>query len=359
MTDNNDETKPSISLATQEIHPEQNTSRREFLRRLATGGGLAIGAGGVIAYIVNQRNTTVVVLPNGEQVKVRSAEDGQDELANLVTRTVALERALSDSDAERRSLADQLAAAQAEIDTMSQQRDGLLSLVGLYEALEEIGLDGIIDAGLALLESPLEAARNLVGLLESGIAIGLGALADLAEAIPSPQEGLIWLKGEVSALLINLDALKDRIEDVIEPIEPFTTLVINFILDVLNKLPFGLGNPARGGLETIQSIVTGLPLLADGVTSDVLDPLDTMFSQDNRTNLTGTLINPLQDDLIDPAGNTVEALNTLDQTYQNELMAPVQSALGERAAIRTQIEEQRAQLRGVLLANRSGDQRKA
>jgi len=346
-----DDTQPSAAtIADQQEQFASATSRRAFLRRLAFGGGLALGAGGIAAYLVNQQRTTIVVLPNGDAVRV-PPDAGSGETTGLLAQLADLRTALADSDEERRDLAGQLAEAKAEIERLNEERDGLLSLMALYEALEETGLDDIIAGGLAALSGGLALARELVALLEPGVTKGLGLLRKLTEDFPGPQAGIIWLKGEVSALLLNLETLRVRVEDAIEPIESFVELIAAFILDVLRKLPFGLGNPARGGLETMQTIVTGLPPFADGITLDVLDPLDVWFGQDNQANLLGTLVKPLEDDLITPANGTIDSFNSFDERYQNDLVTPVEAALAERETIKAQIAEQRAQLSGRLLAH--------
>jgi hypothetical protein len=353
MSDQHD-TDPSITTqqqieqgADEEVVAE---SRRAFLRRLVLGGSLALGAGGFAAYLANQDRTTVVILPNGDAVSVPASTD-VSETFDLMAELASLRAALAESDEERRSLSSQLADAQAEINRLAGDREGLLSLVGLYEALEDIGLDNIVEAGFVALGVGMSGARALVALLEAGAQRGFDILQDLIEDFPSPQEGIVWLKGEVSALLVNLDNVADQIKEVIEPLEPFATLVVEFILDVLKKLPFGLGNPARGGLEAMQAVVTGLPVLADGIVADVLDPLETWFGQNQRTNLIGTLVGPIESDLINPANDTIEAVNALDTSYQNDLMSPAQTAIGERAAIRAQIDQQRAQLSDTALAS--------
>lgn len=353
MSDQHD-TDPSLSTQAQsepeEAEETTEESRRVFLRRLLVGGSLALGAGGFAAYLANQDRTTVLVLPNGDSVSVPVGGD-VGETFDLINELAALRTALAESDEERRSLSGQLADAQAEIDRLSTDRDGLLSLVELYEALEAIGLDDIVEAGFVGLTAGLSGARALVALLEAGATKGFGILQDLVEDFPTPQEGLIWLKGEVSALLVNLDNVASQIKEVIEPVESFATLVVEFILDVLRKLPFGLGNPARGGLEAMQAVITGLPTLASGIADDVLDPLAMWYGQNQQTNLIGTLVSPIESDLINPANDTVEAINALDASTQNDLVSPAQAAIDQRASLRAQISAQRAQLSEALLAS--------
>ena len=247
MSDKSD-TQPSLPKIDQDNAVA--ASRRTFLRRMAVGGGLALGVGGVAAYFVNQERTTVVILPNGDAVSVPVGTD-VDETLDLINQLAALKEALAESDQERRTLSEQLAAAQAEIEQLQEDHDGLLSLVGLYEALEEIGLDDILSTGFVAVGAGMATARGLIGLLETGITQGLSALEDFVESIPGPQAGLIWLKGELSALLINLQNLAERIEDVIEPIESFATLVTEFILDIHE----GNGNRLYATAQDIRPFV--------------------------------------------------------------------------------------------------------
>jgi len=92
----------------------------------------------------------------------------------------------------------------------------------------------------------------------------------------------------------------------------------------------------------MQTIIGGLPNLVTGVNDSVLDPLAEWFGQNVQTNLLGTLINPLLDDVFNPAGEVLAKLSDLDSSYQSELATPAQEALTARAAIREQITELQA-----------------
>jgi hypothetical protein len=326
---------------------EAGASRRVFLRRLVVGGSLALGAGGVVAYLVDRDNTTVMVLPNGDAVEVPTGTE-VDETMNLINELAALREELSASDAARRDAESQLSNAQAEIARLNDENSGLLSLVGLYEALEAIGLDDLVAVGFATIGAGMVAARQLISLLEKGVGKGITILDEFAEHFPTPQEGLVWLAGQLSALIINLQTLTARIEEAIEPIEDFAQEVAEFIVSVLRRLPFG--HSFAGGLETMQTIVGGLPTMVADIRTGVLDPLDEWFGQNNQTNLLGTLVNPMEEELIGPADDIVTSFGELDDSYQSDLLTPVQGALDERATIRQQIEAQRAQLSGVLMA---------
>lgn len=337
--------KPSETEEEEPIEPVDR-GRRWLLTRLALGGAAAFGLGGGAALLINTRRRTVIVLPNGEEIEVQG--DAAD-VADLAAQIDTLAERLGVISAERDRLSDDLAEAYEEIEALQTQlttvtadRDQAQQLNNLWAALDAVGLDDILAGALVTVEVAWLALSPLVEALRDGLARGRDVLQIVMDAFPGPQEGIHWLQEQVNELAENLAWLAEQVSEVVEPLQPLADAIAQFILWVLEHLPFGIGRDAQAGLEAMQTIVGGLPDLVEGINGSVLDPLADWFGQNVGTNLLGTLINPLLDNVFNPAGEMLDKLGVLDTDYETALAGPVQQALSNRAAIRAQIAEQAA-----------------
>jgi hypothetical protein len=317
-------------------HPV-SLARRQLLLRLLIGGGAALAAGGGTAVLLN-RSRQVIVIPGIGQVSGSG-------LGEASARLAALEGQLTAVIAERDQLVGELASAQAEISRLSAEldqtaaeRDHLRELNALWEALDSVGLDDIVAAGLAAVAGVLSPLLVLVTLVLNNLRLGKDLLGDFTDNFPTPQAGIAWLKGRVVVLANDLDWLAEQVQQAVEPIEPFATLLLNFVLFVLDKLPFGAGQKARAGLDAMHVVLTSLPDVIDGVNGSVLDPLGDWFGDDEDKTLIATLIGPLIEKVIEPTETLTTRIASLNTTYQDDLSKPTEEALEQRAAIRAQID---------------------
>ena len=142
------------------VDEQEALSRRKFLTGAVAGGaaGLAVAAG-----------TGVAVWKVTDAELLAAKEAAEAEL--LVSKEAA---------------AAELARVQG--------------LVDLYEDLEKIGLDAILETGMMAVALPLEAVEVGAKALKRGLDWAESALLSLAEALPTAQESLLWLEDQVSAL---------------------------------------------------------------------------------------------------------------------------------------------------------------
>jgi hypothetical protein len=340
------EETPAEESAAETTPEEADATRRWLLTRLALGSVLAFGLGSGAAILVNSRRRTVIALPNGEELQV---EGGVVEVAQLAAQLDSITSQLAAVTDERDRLSNDLSGAYTELETLREQlaavtaeRDEAQQLNALWEAHDEVGLDALLAGALAALGGVWVLLLPLADALRSGLETGRGILQTLMDALPGPQDGIRWLQEQINTLSSSLAWLADQIKDIVEPIEPLASAIADFVLWVLEHLPFGIGRDAQAGLEAMQDIIGGLPNLVDGVNGSVLDPLAEWFGQNVEANFLGTLINPLLEDVFNPAGEVLAKLSDLDSDYQTELAVPVQQALTTRAAIREQITELQA-----------------
>lgn len=348
---------PSIEQAEASASPSSSapqmadTGRRQFITRLVVGGVAALALGGSAALLTSRkRDPQVVVVPNGTQID----QNGVTDVAALYTRISDLEYQLAAVTAERDQLITDLDSGgnayqtlQARIQELEAENADLREINGLWLAMDEIGLDSLIRSAFTLVGNALAALLGIIALLQKGVEKGQKVIADFVNLLLGPKAGIKWLQGRVIRLSADLDWLADQVEEVVEATEPLASKIAEFVLWILDRLPFGAGDRARAGLDAMQTVITGLPELIAGVNDDVLKPLATWLGDDNKTNLSGILLNPITDNLVRPALETLSEMASFQTTYNDRLIAPVTTSLDNRAAIRQQIQSAEARLRAL------------
>jgi len=301
---------------------EKIVSRRKFLTGAVVGGaaGLAVAAG---------TGATVWKITDAE---LRTARDAAEtELAACkVAADAELEAARSSADLE---LQDALEAAAEELAQM-------LGLLDLYQELDKIGLDGILQKGLAAVALPLEAVAVGARTLSRGLEWTEKALLSLAEALPTAQESLLWLEAQVSAVASGLEKVQTSVSTALDRAtnNAIGAALEDFTNKVLDNLPFGLGDKFRDALEGLVALVTSVDELVMGVNTFLLEPLrDKWFSEEEGKGVGGTFVDPLIGNVLDPLEAHLVDLSVLADNWQNELMNPSQKALVQRSQIREEI----------------------
>jgi hypothetical protein len=313
---------------------EEKSGRRLFIRRLLLGGTAALALGGSAALLLSQtKQPNVIVLPDGKQVAI----EGSPDVANLAEQIATLQKNLTDITSERDRLLSDLTSLSTELEDAKTELERLRSENSLWQVMDETGLDDLLEKGLQVLSVALSALLALNKTLISGISVAESSITSFIKLLPSPSEGIQWLQGQVIALSSSLLALKQLLEEVVDPVEPYTQMVSNFVVWILDRLPFGIGAKAKAGLEQMQSIINALPSLVDGVNTSVLNPLSDWLGSDAKANLNGILLDPVTTKLLKPAKDAASEVTDFANVYDTRLAAPVQAALAKRAEIRTQL----------------------
>lgn len=321
--------------------------RRGFVLRLLLGGAAAAAVGGSAALFYQQyrpRDPRVVVVPNGTPI---DSTDTSALVAQIGEMDAALQAVTADRDRLLVELADanaDLVELRAQLDDAVTQIERYRALNNLWQRLDDIGLDELLETALGVIGGALAGVMTVTRLLRAGLAAGQRAIDNFTALLPEPQDGILWLQRQVSALAASLEWLSEQVQEAVQPVEPFANLIASFVLWVLDHLPFGFGAKARAGLEAMQSIITGLPDLVAGVNEDVLDPLADWFGQDEARSLAGILLKPITESVFVPAQDVLDKAAEFETTYKQELVNPAQEALAQRAELRDEIHQAQARL---------------
>lgn len=331
-----DEPEPEAEESSAGPGPTFDAGRRGFVMQLLLGSGAALALGGSAALWLarqNQQPTTVVV-PNGVELPSDVNPSDLAEMAGLV------------------------ASLQAELETVSAERDQLLldlddvqralvdaqALNELWRQHDEIGLDDLLAVAFG-------ALTGLIGgLISSGTTL-LQNLTSVDETVaafvaklPGPRDGVRWLGQQVSGLASALSTLKETIKSVVSSSDPVTTMVTDFVRWILDRLPFGAGNSASAGLDAMEALINSIPAHVDGLNTSVLNPLADWFGDAAEKNLTGVLIDPVLNLALSPARSFAEGFAAFNEAYQTQLVSPVETALNARESVKQEIRALQARL---------------
>jgi len=290
----------------QPIDDVQALSRRKFLTGAAVGGaaGLAVAAG-----------TGVAVW------KITDAE------------------LLAAKDAAEAELAVAKEETAAELARMQ-------GLVDLYEGLEKIGLDAILETGMMAISLPLAAVEAGAKALKIGLDWAEDALINLGEALPSARESILWLESQVSAVADGIEKVETSVGKALDKAtdNPIAEALGDFSSMILDNLPFGLGDRFRDVLQGLINLVTSVDDLVQGINTQLLEPLrENWFADEDGKGLGATLVDPLVENILDPLESHLVNLAVLADNVQNDLMSPTQDALTERAEVREEITKYKAE----------------
>jgi hypothetical protein len=229
---------------------------------------------------------------------------------------------------------------QVALDTADAEIARLNGIIELYEEMDKVGLDSILQSGMAAMALPLQAVEVGAKALKAGLETIEEALISLEEALPTARESILWLEAQVSAVAEGIEKLEASLGRVLEKASdsPVAQTLADFTAMVLDNLPFGLGDKIREVLEGLVGLVTSVDELVEGINTRILEPLRAnWFSAEEGEGLGAVIVDPLIEHVLDPVEAHLTDLVALADTWQAKLVEPTQQALEERAQLRQQI----------------------
>lgn len=225
-----------------------------------------------------------------------------------------------------------------EISKLRAELERMRGLVVLYESLEKVGVDAIITAGMSVVRGLLDTTRNGLAGLVSGVALIETLLAGFQKTFAMVRDGLTAVESSVKTLANLIGEAQKFVGDVTSPVKPLAIQLKDFFDSLISKIPFGVGDNIKRAVDSLVTLLTEIPNSILVVNSQLIEPLRTnWFSDTNAKNLQGALIDPITNNVLEPAK---AQLKNFDQTlaqWEKDFRAPVQKALDQRTDIRQQI----------------------
>ncbi len=336
----------------------QPVNRRQFLKAAAVTAVAAVATGAGAAAINRAGETKITttsapstnfppqpLLPNAAdedlmfQLAAFQADNTrlQHELSALRGRLSAMETATG----ENASITETL---QMQLNEASQNAGVLAGLVALYEQLDDVDLDELLDSGLTAVSDSLSDLLADTPSLSEGIEIGRQALAELEEQIPLLADGREWLETQQTRLQNALDAFERVLAAAVERAGSFLEMLGDWFQDIRKWLPFGIGETAAGVMASLTELLTTTPDTIEGMETRVKRPLTDLLDGDGgKAPLRARLIQPMEEKVLAKADAAISQAEALAAAYQDELKTPVRTAVNQQQAIRQLIAQYRRQ----------------
>jgi hypothetical protein len=213
----------------------------------------------------------------------------------------------------------------------------LRGLLALYENLEQVGIDALLSTGMAALSLSLGGLETGITALETGVDLIDDGVSALERSFPTIRSGLTVVEGLVAGLERRVRRLQDVMAEVQEMVSPLSDAVGSFFSSLVERIP-GVGPSIIGALDRISELVGSLPDAIGNVRTSLLEPLrEEWFTDEEETGLKGRLFNPLQESLLEPLEDFLGDLADAVDTWETQLVDPLEDALTQRRAIKQQI----------------------
>lgn len=303
-------------------------TRRQAVAALGVG---VVAVGGAAA--VTAVEATSWAKRDGDQ-QTRELHFQVDELQQRLTElNQQYDQKLSELTQQHSKTQQQLAGAQAQIELYK-------GLNGLYNTLDNIGIDTVVGAALGAFKTTLDALSGSVNLVREGIVSTESALDSFESAFASIRNALTAAEASwanVNALFKNA---QDMVAQATSPLLPLMDQAGRFIDDLLGKIPFGAGEGARRGLNGMKDLMVGVPAALDTLDDGLFRTMrEGWFSQDNAHTLEATLAQPIVNNLLQPARRFLDQVEFTLNSWENQVAQPVNSALSQRQIVMQQITE--------------------
>jgi hypothetical protein len=332
------------------IQPPIN--RREFIRAAALSAVVATSAGTTAALLVekNKGSTPLPSLLQDFELPViergqRTAElinhltSVQVENARLRTQLRAAENKLEVAEMHKNGRETDITnALQAQLEnsanqniTLAEEVTLLGGLVALYEQLEAIDLESVLDSGITTVEETFDDLLLQVPIVQEGLASGQEAIIDLESQIPSLESGRLWLAGQFDTLGTHLDDLEMTLKAAIKTAGPILHQLGQWFQDISKWLPFGIGDKAGATMDSLSQVLQDILQTKEDLPDQIAAPLANLLDKEgDETAIERNLINPLRKDLINPTAQAMEQTRSLGAMFKADLVAPFTVAVEER-----------------------------
>ncbi len=221
----------------------------------------------------------------------------------------------------------------------------LRTLLKLYQELEKVGIDALLSTALKALKLPLETVKMGIGTLKEAVAKAEEALGNFLSFLLNWRELLREGEETLSGLASRIEEVGVKIARALGKVLPFAEAVIEFFARLLQKLPFGVGRELGEALESIKTLLQGLPETLEKMVQVIFRGLkEDVYPQGNgRSRAEEQFSEPIKVGLLEPLRVFMENVVALVDSIERDLAEPIETALAERARIRQQIEEFRRQ----------------
>lgn len=348
-----------------DVH-DSHVSRRSFLKGAAVTAIAATATGAAAARLTQSKpvvETVIHTAPLNEAVTAdlptavaAANNDPADLLARLAAQKAenvrlqaALEAAQQQLAALQQTNADESATAGAVNESLTMELEsanehiGLLAgLIALYEQLDDVELDTLLENGMNSVSDSVAALLDDVPDLEAGVALGAAALDDVEAHIPLLENGRNWLDHQTGKLQLYFSAVEKVLEKMVDRVGDFLEMLQTWFEGVQKWLPFNVGQRAIEVMETITILLAETPHTISGLTTNVTEPLDVWVgAEGEEAPLKRNVLKPMRENVLAKTSRAVEKARQVETVYHTQLDDPVKTAVSRQKTVRRLIADYR------------------
>ncbi len=214
----------------------------------------------------------------------------------------------------------------------------LRALVALYEQLEKIGIDAIIQAGMNVVRGALDTIKGGVSLLRDGVTAAENALTNFQSALNTLQGSTAFVVQALSDLSQKIHNAEGVIIAVLGTALPLADSIAGFFNALLQKIPFGIGDDIRRAVTALTDLIRAVPAAITTVSTRLIQPVqDMFFPSSGDPAVKSTLVDPITKNVLEPLKKLLTDIESLLNNWETNFTTPVQAALTDRQKVRDQI----------------------
>lgn len=343
-------------------YQQEEVSRRGFLKAaVVTAAAATVTGAGTAALKQGSRAAPTVITtspaasPTLTVPQLGSSQGATEAFAQLTSiqaENMRLQAALDAANRQLASLQQHESNAtnanqtiQTELASANERLSVMAGLFALYEQLEEIDLDTVLDNGLETLSDAFNNLIEDVPDLEESLENGKLALAEVENHLPLLENGRAWLDGQAGKLDTYFQQVETLLREAVEVAGPLLEMINEWFAGIKKWLPFGIGEKAATIMHSVTTLIAETPGTVSGLQTNIAQPLDIWLARDdqNEVKLKSKLINPLRNEVMAKTSDTLLKAKAVETTYTTEFKEPLTTAVSQKETIRTLISEYRQQ----------------
>ncbi len=344
-------------------------SRRRFITAVGAASIVSGAAGARLASRQNQSGPAIISVspepefndaqfdrPTAEPVITNPAEltQAQDQVTRLTAENnqlmadySALQQEMETLKASLSGQTDQVTELETQLASAVKGRSAALGLVALYEQLEDIDISETFQSGISAVGDAWD--EFIDDLPDTSVRLEeiKAVVTDFDSQIPSFQTARAWLSTRLELMQRDNNLLQEVLQAISEPAGSLLEMLGRWFDEVRSWLPARFLETANNVIESILSLMAGLPVTIDGTQSNVVAALDGWFADDDDPDnaspespiIRKRLFSPLANETLPQTISMLQKTRIAKQKYEANLVSQVTDKIQKRQAVEQLISE--------------------
>ena len=334
---------------------DESVDRRRFLLAVAATAAAATATGAGAALLNREKVVTPPTAPLPRVVtNTQAAIDSAGEMSNLAAELISAQadnvrlqaeldaalRRISAIETANGSSGSTITNLQTELANAGSQIGILSGLVALYEQLDDVNLSAVLSGSLITLHGAFDELTDDLPTLEEGLALGQQALQNLENELPLLAQAQGWLETQMSRIDGFYGIVLASLANAVDEAGDFLQLLGRWFTDVLDWLPFGMGDKASAIMTAMTDMLDETTITVKGFNVHAGASLD-KWLKPNQTGgpapMQTNLIQPLRNSALAPAGTLATKAASSKATFKSEVSGPAIQALTNHDLLKERI----------------------